>query len=138
MSRLSLAAAAAGMFLALGTAAAIAAPAVASTTVNVRSGPGTGYGVVDVLRPGEPVDVSRCQGTWCYVARSGPDGWVSAAYLDADRPTRLDRYDDYDDGFYIDGPRYRPYRPYRFHRYDPFYSHACVGGKNVTFCVGGY
>ena len=38
--------------LAAGATAASAATAYASSTVNVRSGPGTGYAVVGVLRPG--------------------------------------------------------------------------------------
>ena len=63
------------------TAAASAAPAFATSNVNVRSGPGTGYGVVDALRRGERVDVQYCRGSWCFVQKRGPDGWVSANYL---------------------------------------------------------
>ncbi|MET3924683.1 SH3 domain-containing protein [Devosia sp. 2618] len=64
------------------TAAAMAAPAYATSNVNVRSGPGTGYAAIDTLRRGEQVDVQQCQGSWCYVIKNGPDGWVSANYLD--------------------------------------------------------
>ena len=39
--------------------AALAAPAYATSNVNVRSGPRTGYGVVDALRRGERVDVPQ-------------------------------------------------------------------------------
>jgi len=63
------------------TATAFAAPAVATGNVNVRSGPGTGYARVDVLQRGQPVDVVQCRGSWCYVEKPGPDGWVSANYL---------------------------------------------------------
>lgn len=63
------------------TAAASAAPAFATSNVNVRSGPGTGYAVVDALRRGERVDVQYCRGSWCYIEKRGPDGWVSANYL---------------------------------------------------------
>ena len=63
--------------------AAQAAPGTATNNVNVRSGPGTGYAVVDTLRRGEQVDVQRCQSSWCYVVKPGPDGWVSASYLSA-------------------------------------------------------
>ena len=63
------------------TMAASAAPAVATGNVNVRTGPGTGYGVVDTLRRGEQVDVQYCRGSWCYIEKRGPDGWVSANYL---------------------------------------------------------
>lgn len=63
------------------TAAASAAPGVATSNVNVRSGPGTGYAVVDALRRGERVDVQYCRGSWCYIEKRGPDGWVSSNYL---------------------------------------------------------
>lgn len=63
--------------------AAYAAPGVVTGNVNVRSGPGTNYGVVDVAARGTQVDVQRCQGSWCYVVKPGPDGWVSASYLSA-------------------------------------------------------
>ncbi|MBD8063995.1 SH3 domain-containing protein [Devosia sp. PTR5] len=72
--------------------AAQAAPGTATNNVNVRSGPGTGYAVVDALRRGDRVDVQRCQGSWCYVVKPGPDGWVSANYLSAGgRPVDADR-----------------------------------------------
>lgn len=63
--------------------AAQAAPATATQNVNVRSGPGTSYNVVDALRRGEQVDVQQCQGTWCYINQDGPSGWVSSNYLSA-------------------------------------------------------
>ncbi|WP_152558359.1 SH3 domain-containing protein, partial [Devosia sp. LC5] len=63
--------------------AAQAAPGTITTNVNVRQGPGTNYAVVDVARAGTRVDVQRCQGSWCYIAKAGPDGWVSARYLTA-------------------------------------------------------
>jgi uncharacterized protein YraI len=62
-------------------AVASAAPAVATTSVNVRSGPGTSFGVVDTLSPGQSVDVLGCRTGWCYVEKSGPDGYVSSSYL---------------------------------------------------------
>lgn len=66
----------------LSTAAAFAQPGVATGSVNVRTGPGTGYAKVGVLTAGEYVDVKQCQGSWCFVDRSsGTDGWASANYL---------------------------------------------------------
>jgi uncharacterized protein YraI len=62
--------------------AALADPGTATASVNVRSGPGTSYSIVDALYPGENVDIRNCQGGWCYVVHSGPDGWVSANYLE--------------------------------------------------------
>jgi uncharacterized protein YgiM (DUF1202 family) len=78
------------------TAAAVATPANAApgtvtANVNVRSGPGTNYPVVSTVRSGTQVDVQQCQGSWCYVVRSGLTGWVSSSYLAAaatpQRPT---------------------------------------------------
>jgi uncharacterized protein YraI len=62
----------------------LAQAATATSSVNVRSGPGTNYSVVDTLRAGEQVDIDRCTGGWCYVEKSGPDGWVSSRYLSND------------------------------------------------------
>lgn len=64
----------------------VASAATATATVNVRSAPVNGA-VVDVLRPGEQVDIDRCQSNgWCFVNKPGPDGWVSARYLSNDGP----------------------------------------------------
>lgn len=67
--------------LVLFPAAAWAAPAAATANVNVRSGPGTSFGIVDTLSPDEQVDVLGCRSSWCYVQKSGPDGYVSSSYL---------------------------------------------------------
>jgi len=61
--------------------------AVATSSVNVRNAPVNGA-VVDVLRPGQEVQIDRCERGWCYVIKPGPNGWVSANYLSDD---------DYDD-----------------------------------------
>jgi hypothetical protein len=60
-----------------------AAPGTLTSNVNVRQGPGTNYAVVDTVRTGQTVDVQQCQGSWCYIQKPGPDGWVSAQYLSA-------------------------------------------------------
>lgn len=63
--------------------AAQAAPGTVTSNVNVRQGPGTNYAVVGTVQRGQQVDVQQCQGSWCYVVKQGPDGWVSANYLSA-------------------------------------------------------
>ena len=83
------------------TVAASAATAYATGNVNVRSGPGTGYGVIDALRRGDRVDVQYCQGSWCFVEKRGPDGWVSSRYLATGGG--------WDDDYYEPAPR--PPRP---------------------------
>ena len=65
------------------TGPAAASSAVATGAVNVRTGPGTGYRIVDSLTKGEQVRVTECAANWCLVHRRGPDGWVSARYLSA-------------------------------------------------------
>lgn len=115
-----------------GTAATVAVEAFATGSVNVRRGPGTGYGVVDQLYRGESVDVRGCTGGWCRVEHSGPDGWVSANYLSRGGGYYDD--DDYDDDFYIG----RPHRP-DYPRYRPRYrdrdNYVCFGGSNARFCI---
>ena len=90
LNRKILAAGLAGLALLGTTIAASAAPAYVTGNVNVRSGPGTGYYAIDTIRRGEQVDVQYCQGSWCFVEKRGPDGWVSASYLERGRPSRPD------------------------------------------------
>ncbi|MEO6395310.1 MAG: SH3 domain-containing protein [Devosia sp.] len=83
MRNLKLAGALAATAMLATTAGAMAAEATAS--VNVRSGPGTAYTVVDVLYAGEPLTVYECRSSgWCLIAHSGPDGWVSSRYINDD------------------------------------------------------
>lgn len=64
------------------TADAFAVEAAATTSLNVRTGPGTSFAVLDTLFTGEVVDVTECQANgWCMIYHSGPDGWVSGKYL---------------------------------------------------------
>jgi hypothetical protein len=151
----------AGLTLLAATGAAMAAPASATANVNVRSGPGTGYGVVDVLRRGERVDVQNCRGSWCFVEKRGPDGWVSANYLSrgggwdddddwdggwSPRPPRPPRWDDqYPPRPPHWDPRPRPPhwnpRPRTHYPSYPSYprrpdSSVCFNGPNGYFCVG--
>lgn len=61
---------------------AIAMDGKAASAVNVRSGPGKDFSIVDQLVADEPVNITECAPSgWCYVKRDGPDGWVSAKFL---------------------------------------------------------
>lgn len=62
---------------------ALAEPAVATRNVNIRSGPGLNFEVVDTLVQGEPVDKGQCNadGSWCYIKHEGSDGWVAAVFI---------------------------------------------------------
>ena len=134
LSRKIMAAGLAALALVATTAAASAAPAYATGNVNVRSGPGTGYSVIDTLRRGETVDIQYCRGSWCFVDKRGPSGWVSANYLSRGGDRYRDRRDFYDDDFF-DRPRVIrrfPDRVYR--RHGPDFS-ACFGGAHARFCI---
>jgi len=70
--------------LILSATAALAVDAEATAAAKVRSGPGSGYAVVDTLAAGEAVEVVECNAaeTWCRITHPGPDGWVSRSLLD--------------------------------------------------------
>ncbi|MTH97825.1 SH3 domain-containing protein [Roseibium sp. RKSG952] len=59
------------------------APAYALTDVNVRSGPGTGNGILATLIKDQNVTVSDCSNNygWCSVTSPKAQGWVDSSYL---------------------------------------------------------
>jgi hypothetical protein len=141
MKKNVLAAALAVVALAVSSASAFAAPARVDTHLNVRSGPGTNYRVVDSVSRGQVVDVQYCRGNWCFVEKPGPDGWVSARYLSRggnwDRPQRpdwdrpgWDRPNPGHPGWNNPRPPRPPHYPQR-----PGAS-ACFNGPNGYFCFG--
>lgn len=56
---------------------------VTKTTVNLnmRSGAGTGYGILLTIPKGATVTLSSTSGTWSKVTYGGKTGWVSSTYL---------------------------------------------------------
>jgi uncharacterized protein YraI len=66
-----------------GAGAAFAYDAAATTTLNVRSGPGTSYRVVGALERNQIVQVIECNtsNTWCRIQDRTLQGWASARYL---------------------------------------------------------
>ncbi len=82
------AAALAGVLNLSAASGALAVEVEATTDVNVRTGPGTSFGILDALNRGERVTILECNssGSWCYVDQDGPDGWVSARYLQVPPP----------------------------------------------------
>lgn len=52
-----------------------------TTTLNFRKGPGTGYGVIQLLGKGETVQVIGRNGTWYEILYKGIRGFVSSQYL---------------------------------------------------------
>lgn len=73
---------AAGILL-ISAGAASAAPALVTGDLNLRSGPGTNFGVLAVLPGGATVNVVGCADGWCRIAWRGGYGYASSRYLDA-------------------------------------------------------
>lgn len=72
----------AALMVAVMTAGAFAWDAVATSPLNVRSGPGTQFRVVEVLQRGEVVDVEYCRNGWCFLDLGwNGNGWASQRYL---------------------------------------------------------
>ncbi len=89
----------------LGGGAASAQSATAVSDVNVRSGPGTEYAVIDQLPAGEVVRILDCRGEWCEISMGGDSGYVARSYLDdgGGRRTSVRVYseDDYGGGPFV-------------------------------------
>jgi uncharacterized protein YraI len=147
-NRFTLAVSGALVALVLGTAAATAGGAVASTVVNVRAGPGSGFPVIDVLGAGQRVRVDHCRGPWCLIRQPGPDGWVDANYITTRRHYRNHGYTEnvehdaghYAGGYYGGENHYDEYsyleRPH--HRYSTysFYGDViCIKGSYAKICA---
>jgi SH3 domain-containing protein len=56
-------------------------PAFVMTGVELRSGPGARYGLVQVVPEGTTVDVAKCSGGWCDVVWRSRRGYASASAL---------------------------------------------------------
>ena len=69
---------AAGILLA---SASTAAAAVVTGDLNLRAGPGAGYGVIDTMPAGSHVRVLDCGANWCRVVWRGIEGFASAGYI---------------------------------------------------------
>ncbi|MBD2090226.1 SH3 domain-containing protein [Microcoleus sp. FACHB-1515] len=67
----------------IGVSAALAELArVDVEALNVRSGPGTNFGITYVLQEGDLVEVIRRSGDWAFVVgERGGEGWVYAPFL---------------------------------------------------------
>lgn len=73
-------AAAAGLLFALAAPSAAEA-AYTAGSVNLRTGPGTGYPVIVTAEPGAWIKVNACQPGWCSVTYRGYFGWMAASYI---------------------------------------------------------
>lgn len=120
-SLLAVAAVVAGLFLPAQAMAQYVAYTRAD--LNLRVGPDTGYGVIDVIPYGDPVHVLGCLDgvEWCDVEWYGLRGWVAAYYLvqpgtsvylpqvygRIGLPIIVFSFDSYHDRYYRDRPWYK-------------------------------
>lgn len=73
----------AALFLSLaGSVSFAASPGFARVDLNLRSGPGTGYRVIEVMPRGAAVTISDCSTSWCRVAFGAKHGWSALRYLE--------------------------------------------------------
>ncbi|MGV8984728.1 MAG: SH3 domain-containing protein [Cypionkella sp.] len=90
--RLQLLAVSLGLVLATSVAASAfeSARGYASTGLNLRAGPGTGYPVVSTVRNGDAVNVYGCtQGyVWCDIGWGGNRGWAYGNYVQMNHANR--------------------------------------------------
>jgi uncharacterized protein YraI len=86
------------------------APALAETVevtgdgVNVRSGPGTNYGVVTVWNKGVQGNRIKQQGNWSYVVTGRVEGWISSSFV---KPAGSSSGSNYEATGSIDNARYK-------------------------------
>ena len=55
--------------------------ATVASTANVRTGPGTNYGVIMQVYAGTEVSIGQCTPGWCAIGIPGGQGWVSRSLL---------------------------------------------------------
>lgn len=72
----------AGGLLLLAVEAAVGGPAIVTADLDLYTGPGSEYRIVDVMPPGTAVKMLDCGVSWCRVARD--DGMAYAARSDLD------------------------------------------------------
>jgi uncharacterized protein YraI len=68
--------------MALAAVSAAAEPSLVTSSVNLRQGPGTDFGITTTIPRGAIVEVVNCSGEWCTVHWRGTRGYAIARNLD--------------------------------------------------------
>lgn len=58
-----------------------------TTTLNVRSGPGTSYGIITTMTKGQSATKTGVSGSWYKVSVNGKTGYVSSKYITTTKPS---------------------------------------------------
>jgi uncharacterized protein YraI len=99
------------------------------TDLNMRTGPGTGFGRITVIPVGAAVRVYACPRNWCHISYRGREGYVSARYITTAQ-YRAPRH-----RYYTPPPVYIP-RPY--YRSHPYYRYPAPRYRNPYYGRPGY
>jgi hypothetical protein len=63
---------------------------VTTSKANVRSGPGTGYKVIERVKKGEPLDIVEQKGDWLRIRqKGGREGWIHGKLVNAMSPSTI-------------------------------------------------
>lgn len=62
-------------------ASAVARPAFTTFNANLRSGPGVGSPIVDIVPDQAQIEVRSCSGSWCRVNWEGAEGYLSSTLI---------------------------------------------------------
>ena len=71
----------AGVLAAVSAAHAAAEPALIESKLNLRSGPGSAFGVLAVMPAGTKLDMQKCNDEWCRVKFGAQVGYASRTFL---------------------------------------------------------
>jgi uncharacterized protein YraI len=98
--------------------AGAASAAVVTDNLNLRSGPGIRYAVIDAMPAGASVRVHSCSASWCRVAWNGQEGYASRNYLARGGSAAYESYAYQPESSY-QSYAYQPESSYQSYAYQP-------------------
>lgn len=83
------------------------------SNLNVRKGPGTGYGILGSLKKGKTVTLTGYKGGWYKIDYNGKDGYVSGSYIKTNDKNKLPKFEkgglvDFTGPAWVDGSKSKP------------------------------
>lgn len=83
------------------------------SNLNVRKGPGTGYGIMGSLKKGKTVTLTGYKDGWYKIDYNGKDGYVSGSYIKTNDKNKLSKFEkgglvDFTGPAWVDGTKSKP------------------------------
>lgn len=83
------------------------------SNLNVRKGPGTGYGIMGSLKKGKTVTLTGYKDGWYKIDYNGKDGYVSGSYIKTNDKNKLPKFEkgglvDFTGPAWVDGTKSKP------------------------------